>query len=363
MKKLLFILLTVVLLFSSTFIGSVFANRAPGEVGLTIRPAIIDLAAEKGTTVTSTVLVQNISEGPVGVTIGAQSLIPNDALVDQEKRKDTDASTWMINKGKKILLEVDEVKEVEVQFLVPPEASPGGHYALVTFTTSTSSTQTSTGSKVTPVLSSLAFITVAGDIIESAKIGNLDMPFFIFGETQTLKFDIINDGNIHILPTATVKLYDRGDKLIENISVPAQLILPGTIKNFITQWQSKNHVGFHRLEIDVTFGTPSQTVSLGSQTVFILPDLISLAFGLSLIIIVALALLFLFKNPLKKLRRKLKSLSYKFRVKKVKEPKSANKPEDIASISMSQRKLDDLLSSGGNAKSASKKPPRKIDIN
>ncbi|RKZ11408.1 hypothetical protein DRQ53_16050 [bacterium] len=354
--KLIAVGLTILGLIGLPFI-SVLASEADQDIGLALRPAIIDLPVEPGTTVSASINIQNISDSAVGVEIGAQSLIPNDPYIDQEKRKETDASTWIINKGKKILLDKNEQRAVDVQFLVPEAAGPGGHYALVTFMTTSVQQQSDPGSIVTPTLSSLAMLNVAGEIHEEASIENLNMPFFVFGDDQTLDFGIANTGNIHLLPTATVKLYDRHNDLVESIEIPAQLILPNTIKSFTANWSSSEHIGIYHLEVDVNYGTPLQTVSLNSGTILIMPSFSSILFALSLIVVVALLFFLVLRKPLKRIFRKRGHTSHKFSLRRKKRVHYSNKPEDLARLSMSSGRIDELLSR--NKRRATHPPQKK----
>ncbi len=336
-----------------TFIGVprlVFAAEAEQEIGLALRPAIVELATEPGTTVSATIFIQNISGTPVGVEVGAQSLIPNDPDINQQKRKDIDASTWLIDKGRKFLLDVGEQRSVDVQFLVPENAGPGGHYAMVTFTTTSTQQQSASGSIVTPTLTSLAFINVAGDAQEEATIEQLDTPFFVFGEDQTLSFNIANTGNTHILPTATVKLYDRSDRLVDSISVPPQLILPNTTKSYDVRWSTGGRVGLHRVEIDLSYGSPTQFASLDTGTIVFLPNFVSLIFFLSLMAVSVLVAAFILKKPIRRLLWRFKGIRIGPRILKRKHNESENRPQDMARLSMDSSKIDDLLSGTSSRK-------------
>lgn len=342
MRKLLILTSLGALLFIG-FGGSTRAAEVDQEIGLSLRPAIMDLAADPGETISATILLQNISQTPVSVEIGAQSLIPNDPDIDQSKRKDVDASTWLIGKGKQFLLDVGEQRPVDVQFLVPQDAGPGGHYAMVTFTTSSIQQQTAAGSAVTPSLTSLALINVAGDIVEEANVEELNAPLLIFGEDQTFSFNIANTGNVHILPTASARIYDRSDQLVETIPIPPQLILPNTTKQYEIQWSTDGRVGVHRIEIDLSYGSPTQFSTLDTGTIILMPSFTSVLFALSLLV-VALAILSVFIKPFRRLLAKFNITRYRFHLHRRKKVKPENRPEDLARLSVDSSKLDDLLS-------------------
>ncbi len=348
------------------------AQQDNNETGLVLRPAILDLPAEVGTTISATITLQNISDSPVGVEVGSQSLIPNDPEIDQEKRKDYDASTWVLTSGEKLLLDEDEIRNVDVQFLVPEDAGPGGHYVLVTFTINSTAGQSESGSIVTPSLTSLALITVAGDIQETAESTNFSMPLFVFGDDQTTTFDISNTGNVHILPTAVLRMYNRDNQLVETQQIDSQLILPNTTKSFVVDWSTSGRTGMYRTVIDVNYGTPLKTINLESGTIIMLPGFMASLLWFVLILGV-LGVLFLLT---KKLRGKWTKRFGRRHYRIAKKPKKAvtpdNHPSDMAKLSMDSEHIDDLLSSSPKPLKTSDKPPentkkppkrRKIGIN
>ncbi len=360
LNKLLILPIFIGLLAGAMLPLSASASETKNELGLAIVPAIIDLFAEPGTTVSTSISIQNISDQPVSVEVDSQSLIPNDPKIDQEKRRDTDASTWLLDKERQLLLNAGEVREVDVQFLVPPDASPGGHYSLITFTTTSVAQQASLGPVVTPVLSSLALITVAGLIVEDASISELTLPFFVFGDNQTLEFEISNTGNVHILPSATIKLYNRHNELVQRTQIPAQLVLPGTIKSFTANWSNDGHIGIHEIVVDISYGTPTQQVSLSSGTTILMPDAPSLLFSTSMFLLSLGLVMLAVRKPAKMALRKLREPGNQYANARKARRRSENKPEDLARLSMSSSKIDDLLSpaSPRQPRQKSKLPPK-----
>lgn len=366
--RLIAIISTLVLSFVLFLSPLAFAQSNNDATGLVLRPAIVDLPAKRGTTISTTITVQNISGSAVSVTIGSQSLIPNDPLIDQQKRKDTDASTWVLSRDKTVLLEEDEIRDVDIQFLVPEDAGPGDHSALVTFSANLLKSSKD-GSVVLPVLSSLVFINVEGDVNEAAELSGLRIPTFIFGGTQHGSFDISNTGNVHLLPSATVRLYTRGGTLLETQQIQPQLVLPNTRKTFVFDWNTKEHRGLANVVVEVNYGTPMQAVTLESGNILLLPDagnmflwLLSVAAGLFLLYLI-------FKRPLRRLRRLTRHKRHYRPKKRGKKTNSlSNKPSDMAKLSMNPNRLDELLSRDRRSalRRAATKPTskkrRKIDL-
>lgn len=361
MKRLVGILLVSILLMP---LSGVFAQDADESLGLAIRPAIFDISADPATTTSIEITIENLSDSAVGIEINAESLLPNDATIDQSKRDDADASTWMIDKGRKLVLERSEIKQIPIQFIVPEDATPGTHHALVTFTTTNTADINGTGTVVTPVINSLALINVSGDINEEISIGDLNLPLFIFGNQHELDFEIYNTGNVHVLPVGTVKLYDRSNKLVESIPVAPQLILPNTIKDYVAEWSSDGRIGKHRIEVEISYGSPIKYTSIDSGTIYLMPDGANLLFLASMIITGIAGLLYIFRSPIKHIKLSAKSNRHRFRIKDSSKLHNENLPEEMAKISFSSDKLDEILSSSSKKTTrippkAAKEPPKK----
>jgi len=367
-KTLIILLLPLVLLGIIT--SNATAQEDINETGLVLRPAILDLPAEPGTTISATITLQNISNSAVSVDIGSQSLIPNDPEIDQEKRKDYDASTWIVTSNDQLLLDEDEIRNVDVQFLVPEDAGPGGHYALITFATNSVSQQTGSGSIVTPSLTSLALITVAGDIRESAQSNNFSMPLFVIGNDQTASFEISNTGNVHILPSAVMRIYDRDGQLVETQMIDAQLILPNTTKSFVVDWSTNDRVGIYRTVIDVNYGTPLQTISMEGGVIVMLPGFTALLIWFALFIGIIVMLVIALSKLHKKWTARFGRRHYRISKKPKKASMPDNRPSDMAGLSMGSDHIDELMSSNNKPRpspqpsQSAPKPVkrRKIDI-
>ena len=106
------------------------AAQSFDEVGLAIRPAIIDVGGAAGSTVEAEVQIENISEDIVAVEVGSKSLLPNDPEIDQSRRGDFDASQWIQPLESSFILERGEIDTTTIQINIPDSAGPGGHYAL-----------------------------------------------------------------------------------------------------------------------------------------------------------------------------------------------------------------------------------------
>lgn len=351
------IILALPLSFLLFFVIPTIAQQPEAETGLVLRPAILDLPAEPGTTISATITLQNISDSAVSVEIGSQSLIPNDPEIDQTKRKDYDASTWMITSKDKLLLDEDEIRNVDVQFLVPDDAGPGGHYAMITFTTNSIAQQADSGSVVTPSLTSLALITVSGDIQENIEASRPDLPLFVFGDDQITSFDISNNGNVHVLPSATMRLYNRNDTLVDTQQINPQLILPNTTKDFVVHWSTNGRYGIYKTVIDINYGSPLQTISLEGGVTVMLPGVGTLIMWIVLLMGV-IGVLFIFIRKLyKKWRNRYGHRHYRIKKKRKEKTELSNRPSDMAGLSMDSDDIDELLSR--DKPQPSKTPPKK----
>lgn len=319
------------------------------ELGLTLRPAIIELVGDPGTTVTTRITIESNSSDAVGVTIGSRSLLPNDPEIDQEKRKLFDASSWIVPVQKDVLLTPGQQATSEIQVVIPPDASPGGHYALITYSPlSATATDIDDQNRVgaQPEITSIALITVPGDINESAYAEARDAGPIRFNAPFSAGAEFFNDGNVHVLPSVRATVHKNNGDVVRTIPLQPQLSLPNTRKPIDVSWDPEGMFGRFYIEYEFTFGTPSQKITTQSATFLVLPSTGTLLFGLSLLIVLAVVI----RKSWPLFRRwVLKKGIYKN--KRHSEPRDAKAPKPVA-----PRSLDAIVQSRELKETPRKRP-------
>ena len=100
--------------------------------------------------------------------------------------------------------------DVPFSIVVPPDASPGGHYAAILIGTGAPSVQPGISQVgVSSFISALIFVRVSGAVHESAAIQEFstDRSFY---ENPDVRFtlQVKNNGDVHVRPVGIVQIYN-----------------------------------------------------------------------------------------------------------------------------------------------------------
>jgi len=262
MKKLAFLILTPLLLLSAN--SSLWAQSS-NTIGLSISPAIVEIAGDPGSQHKAQVVVTNTSYKPLPVSVEVTSLIPIDNEIDRSRRAEFDASSWIKINQNNLLLEPSETTTIDAEINVPNEANAGGHYAQVGFRVlSLENFSQKANAQIIPEVSASFFITVSGDINEKAEFStdNMIQNYISKGSGAQIKFMLRNTGNVHILPAPKVTIFNNsGD--ISSFNLQPQLVLPNTEKEFILEWPADIGYGQYSARVETVYG--SQNIPLVSD--------------------------------------------------------------------------------------------------
>ena len=269
MVKKLFALLLLASLFTP---AAAMAQSGNNELSVTVSPAVFELAGNPGDIIDASLTFANDSNQPLAGFIEAQGLVPIDDIIDQGRRSQFDASSWITLAESSLAFEGNTQQEVEFQVAIPESANPGGHYAFLTLKPGIIQSETS-DTTILPELSASVFITVAGDIVEQAELveEDLEMGNVTRGTTTELSFRVRNTGNVHILPAPRITILKDG-KQIEILSLQPQLILPNTEKTFSVDWESDVDFGTYSVKAEMTYGNQSIPLASSEYEFLVVPN-------------------------------------------------------------------------------------------
>lgn len=244
--------------------------QAQDSIGLAIVPAIVDLPLASADNFS--IQVTNISEQSLPVQIGVRALTPFDPNVDASLRERYDASFWLKPETPALVLAPRETASVNFTVNAPPEAGPGGHYALVVFRViPPTPVSTNTSANVNPEITSIVLLTVPGAITEAAKL-ELAKPPWQWSPQYSLALSLINTGNVHILPQNKFVIYSLSGEIQTTLTTASRLVLPGTASQFEMDWRPESW-GIYRLQADTSFGTPLTLLSSPSHLLIVWPPI------------------------------------------------------------------------------------------
>jgi hypothetical protein len=255
--------LLAIALLSINGLGYVTAQTNGDTIGLSISPAISEIAGDRGTNHTTQTILKNTSNKAIPVTVDVTSLIPIEDEIDRARRAEFDASSWVKVDKTKLILEPGEAVPINAEVSIPAEANPGGHYAQIGFRVAAEArTDQNANAQIIPEVAAALFITVPGDVNEYAElITNNLVPSYVTKNSKVeLNFSIRNTGNVHILPVPKVTIFNKeGD--IKQIAMQPQLVLPNTQKNFTVEWPADVPYGQYQARVEMVYGSENIPLS------------------------------------------------------------------------------------------------------
>lgn len=242
------------------------------RIGLTINPALSERVVTAGQLTLTTIDVTNISQQPQAVSVSFRPIAPIDPVTDESARSRYDATSWLSVDSRQFLLAPGESRPISLRINPPDDAGPGGHYANVVFRVlndqNTSDSQSS--ARISPELSTVLFMTVPGNITESAQVDFTSPPTWNWSKNQEFNAAINNTGNIHLLPSGSVSISQLNGHEVEHLDFPAKLIIPGTSSSLVSEWTNPGP-GLYRANFQIGYGSPLQFVNNTSHIIVILP--------------------------------------------------------------------------------------------
>lgn len=271
--------------FLSTTAGAQSADGS-GQA-LEIAPPVINLTADPGQSVTTEIILRDVSDSPLFVTnqindftASGEDGTPKLLLEDGEPSPYSMRS-WFTPVSE-ITLEPRALTRLPVTINVPGDAAPGGYFAVIRFT-GTAPDLDSNGVGLSASIGALVFMQVNGDAQEELSIEEF---FTTTNGSKTSLFQsapidfsvrVNNTGNTYEQPAGRITIKDMfGQQVgIVNVNLPPRNVLPGTIRKFDQTLDSsvignKFLFGMYTADLEVTYGSDGQTVR-SSQTFWVIP--------------------------------------------------------------------------------------------
>ncbi len=163
-------------------------------------------------------------------------------------------------------------QSLEIPFMVelPKNAPPGGHFAAILVSTQPPETSGQTAVVTTQTVTSLFFVRVQGDIVESATIREFstNRNFVDFPQVE-FSLRIKNNGNVHIQPRGNILITNMWGAERGSIPINSQTqygnVLPQSTRDFRYIWtgeRSLADIGRYKAVATVAYGyEASQNIS------------------------------------------------------------------------------------------------------
>lgn len=246
---------------------TVFAQQATSTL-----PLIYDLSASPGETVRQQTVVTNFRDQEIEV----QGVALDFEIVSEEGgvrfaniiNENHKLASWIRILTPRFTLKKGETKEVDFEILVPNDAAPGPHWAMLFFQGFNIK-----GDKTIENLdyaTALVLLTVKnGDFTERAEIKSFKAIKNKDKGGVDLVLRISNTGNSFLKPKGTMTIYNIWGKKIGEVTLAQSVVFPETISKIVTTFQPQNplSIGLYKIVLKGYYGT--RATEFNQKTTFL----------------------------------------------------------------------------------------------
>lgn len=174
-------------------------------------------------------------------------------------KEESDLAVW-IKTERSVTLKPGEQRNIPFRIEVPKDAPPGGHFAVMWWSTAPAGGKTNQPVSIVTRTGILVLLRVSGDIKEEGEVinfstGNPANIFFSF----PINFNVVfqNKGNVHLKPSGkiTIKNIFGATKKTLDVNPYSLQILPQSKRGFDVKWENPNFAfGPYEAQLDLTYG-------------------------------------------------------------------------------------------------------------
>ncbi len=277
--------------------------KAQSALGLSAIPPRLEVTIKPGEYVTKEIKIRNESSVERIINTEVVDFIVADDKGTPVQLKDVAndnrwaASSW-IHVGRQTKIKPGETKSVMVTIVVPEDATPGGHYAMILHNPNNEAVLLESGSAaaIETNVGTLVYITVPGVIKQDARVDYFTAPKFQEYGPINFKSAITNLSDIHIKPIGTISITNLFGGKTANLTFNDKdyNIFPATKRTFDNKLDRKFLFGRYKASLNATYGTAGGVLA---ATVFfwVIPWRLLLLIAAAILIVILLILLF--KQP------------------------------------------------------------------
>jgi len=243
-----------VLILGLFFFGLSFIVQA---AGLYISPIKVSCTLEPGDLLEDIITLKNPGDKPVAVTTTVEDFIPiaggTGISFVQRAEGVTTVRDWITQTLTSF--ELGPGQEIKVPFTiqVPADAEPGSHFGVLFFRAADigPKKQLDVGTRV----GTLMFVTVPGDFLQKGRILEFKVPKFVQKGPVGFSIKFENTGTVHFEPKGSIKITNIFGKLVAEVPVQGQTVLPTGQRDLGATWQTTRLLfGYYKAEIGIYDG-------------------------------------------------------------------------------------------------------------
>lgn len=239
-------------------------------IKITAIPPRLELEAPPGEVITRQLKVKNEGDSQIALEVKVQDFIVADnegtpVPVEEETADRWAASRWINVSPQKLVLNPGETKALDFVAVIPEEAAPGGHYAIVFYSPVGTIGATPEGeltgqTSIAPNVGTLVYFTVPGDVQEDARVLRFQLPRWVEYGPIKITTEIENLSDLHIKPLGTIRIYDMFGRLITTLKLEEKNIFPGTSRVYQNTWEQKWGLGKYKAQLNAGYGTQGKAL-------------------------------------------------------------------------------------------------------
>jgi hypothetical protein len=236
-------------------------------MGLSAIPPRLEITGKPGDVVVREIKVRNESKIVRYMTTDIKDFIVLDDKgtptqigenLDQSQNRWA-ASNWVTASPHQFRLEPGETKSMMVTIIVPDNALPGGHYAMIIHTPSQETVLSESGASMQAQVGTLLYITVPGQINQNAQVKEFTAPKFLEYGPVNFKSVITNLSDIHIAPMGSIVVTNWMNGKTASLPLDTTNIFPFVSREFNNVLDKKFLFGRYKAQLLAAYGTSGNT--------------------------------------------------------------------------------------------------------
>ncbi len=261
-------------------------TATPAEAA-TVGPTKIQLNANPGQTIEGQIFLKND---------GTQSQIfyPSFETFREQNGSKTfsttpsDLTSWF-KLPSSVTLAGGESRSIPFSLTVPKKASPGGHYAVMWWSTASASQKSDKHVSIVTRAGILVYLQVSGDIKESGSL-SLSGPNFLIGFPANFNVSFDNTGNVELTPQGTLDIKNIFGGLAASLpfNQGGVIILPQSSNEFSLSWKGDGgfYFGFYKVILNASYGHSNQSASQSHWLFLVSWNILYILLGIIILIFV-----------------------------------------------------------------------------
>lgn len=247
-------------------VGTVGLASAQEGTSIKISPVLFeDLTADPGEQLTGEIDVSNPGSDAIVLYPTAQNFLPkagNEDGMPELTESDTPYAMmeWISFDKTSVDLAPGAKDTVKFFITVPADATPGGHYGSLLFSTKApEGAPETTQLKVESAVSALVLLRVSGDIREEGNVVSFTTSGLTDGNVVDFELKFENTGNTHVKPTGDIVITNWLGSKVAEVKMEGENVLPNSTRNLTATWQPQGALfGKYTATITGAYGTANK---------------------------------------------------------------------------------------------------------